>query len=167
MNRPCSLDQVSGTDHPTTSHASRCKYLPCRVYAQAPVLHWWNEGYFWDGLLEHIIEKHSFIHVVFNNCNLRVFLKNVGDFLQLLMSKYFSNGVVRTIDDDCSCFFIQSFLKRFKINIPFVVFIRNNSLLNFFQQFFFSLLSINICTFFLGRSGIPMVFPPAIWIWGR
>ena len=167
MNRPCSLDEVSGTDHPSTSHASGCKYLPCRVDAQTPILHGWNEGHFRNWFLEHIIEKHSFIHVVFNNCNLRIFLKDVCYLLQLLLSKYFSDWVVRTIDHDCSGFFIQCFLKGFKINIPFVVFIRNNSLLDFFQQLFFSLLHDRGCTFFLGRRGIPMVFPPAIWIWGR
>ena len=162
MNRPRSLDEVSGTDHPATSHASGCKYFPCRVDTQAPVLHRWNEGHFRNWLLEHIIKKHSLIHIVFNNCNLRVFLKDIGYFLQLLLSKYFSNGVVWTIYDDCSGFFVQCFLKSIEINIPFIVFIRNNSLLNFFQQFLFCLLYDRLCTFFLGRRGIPMVFPPAI-----
>ena len=63
---------------------------------------------------------------------MRVFFEDGSEFFNLLLTENFSNWVMRTIQDQSSCLRVDSFLKTFKIDIPFIILIRNDTiLLNF------------------------------------
>ena len=128
MNRPNSSNQFSTSNNPSRSKSCSGKDFACRVNTQSSIFHARLESNFGEFFSKHIIKCHSFIYIVFHHNNPWEFLQYFCQTRNLFFWKHLSNWIVRGVKNEHFCFLIQSLLKSFVINIPFILFTANESI---------------------------------------
>lgn len=155
------------TYHPPTPHSSGSEYLPGRVNAQRSIGHSFLKRQFGQRLFVILIKSHALVHIVFDDNNLGVFFEDGCEARELWLTEHLSTRIVRSVDDEQFGLRVEWFLEQIKVDNPFILFARTNSFFDPLYDFLFCMLCRMTNTLFLGFKGMPMVWPPAIWTWGR
>lgn len=123
------LDEVGRTDHPPAPHPRRCKNLPRRVHRKSPLEKPFLEGHFRQILIVHVIEGHAFVNVVLDYDNLGVLPEDLCHSGQFRMAKHFPHRVVGRVQKKNLGLRAEGLLERIEIDIPFVLFLASQALL--------------------------------------
>lgn len=119
-------------------------------------------------LSQQFIENHSFVYIILDHDDPGELSEYFCNVCQLRLAEDLSDWILRRGDDDDLGAFVECGLELVEVEVPFILFAGSQlSLCDTSQQLCFGVLNEDTVTLFLGRRGIPMVFPPAICTCGR
>lgn len=111
MNRSYWLYYFGTADSPAWPNAGCCKNLTCWIHTNSPIIHVLLKNNFWKSSSKQLVKNHALIYIILYYYNSWIFFNNLCDFAKLRLGKNFSYWVVRRIDQNYFCLFVNLLLK--------------------------------------------------------